>query len=67
MVKIDGEQTIELNGFVMDNGEVLMSDSDSVGEWKKTKVHITPSLLKFWIKENERTIENLLDVTILNH
>lgn len=67
MIRIDGEQTIELDGFVMDNGEILISDSDSIGDWKKTKIHVTPSMIKFLVEQNEFAIEKLLDITILKH
>ena len=67
MVKIDGEQTIEFDGFVMDNGEVLISDSDSIGDWGKTKVHITPSMFKFWLEQNERMVSNLCNVSVYSN
>jgi len=64
MMKIDGEETLELKGFVMDNGEVLISDSDFIGDWKPTVVHITPSMIKFLIEQNERALEKLIGITI---
>ena len=67
MLRIDGETTIELDGFVMDNGEILISDSDRIGDWKKTKIHVTPSMIKFLVEQNESAIEKLLDITILSH
>lgn len=48
---IDGEELIELNGFMI-NGEVLLSDSYSIGEYEKVKVKVTPSLINFWLEEN---------------
>lgn len=65
MLRIDGEQTIELDGFVMDDGEVLISDSDRIGDWKKTKIHVTPSMLRFLVEQNEQAIEKLLGITFM--
>lgn len=67
MFRIDGETTIELDGFVMDNGEILVSDADKMGDWEKTKIHITPSMARFLIEQNESSIEKMLDVTIWTH
>lgn len=63
---IDGEKTLELDGFVMDNGEVLISDSKSIGDWKKIKIHIEPSLLRFLITENKSEIEEICGITIID-
>lgn len=62
---IDGEKTIELDGFIMDNGEILISDSVSMGDWKKTKIHIEPNMLKFLLEENKYTVEKICDITII--
>lgn len=62
---INNEKTLELDGFIMDNGESIISDSHSIGEWKKTKIHIEPSVLKFLIEENQQLIEQICDVTII--
>lgn len=67
MIRIDGETTIELDGFVMDNGEVLISDSDSIGDWKKTKIHITPSILRFLVEQNETDFEKICGITIISN
>ena len=53
---IDGEELIELNGFMI-NGEVLLSDSYSMGEFEKVKVKVTPSLIKFWLEENKHDLD----------
>lgn len=65
MLRIDGETTIELDGFVMDNGEVLISDSDSIGNWNRTKIHITPSMLRFLVEQSEKTFEEICGITII--
>ena len=61
---INEEKTIELDGFIMDNGEVLISDSFAMGNWKKVKIHIEPSMLKFLIEEHEQKIEQICDISI---
>lgn len=62
---IDGEKTIELNGFKMDNGEILISDSMSIGDCEKVILHIEPSMIKFLIEDNESYIEKLCDISII--
>lgn len=64
-MEFNGEKTIELDGFVMDNGEVIISDSKRIGNWKKTKIHIEPSMLRFLIEQNESEIEEICGITII--
>jgi hypothetical protein len=64
LVSMGGEKLIELSGFLMD-GEVLLSDSDRMGDYQKIKVKLEPSLLAFWIEENEREIENITGKSII--
>jgi len=63
-MKIDNEKTIELKGFQINVGNIIISDSDKMGDWKPVTVHLTPSMLKFLLEQNERTIEDLCDIEI---
>ena len=64
-MKIFDEDTFELDGFVMDNGEVIISDSKSIGDWKKTKIHIEPSMLKMLLEDNTHSIYEKCDLSII--
>ena len=48
---INGEKVKVLNGFVMNEGEILATDACQLGDLKKVRVIIEPSLLKYWIEE----------------
>lgn len=48
---IDGEELKVLKGFKLNDGEVLISDSDKMGDLEEVRVVIEPSLLKYWIEE----------------
>lgn len=48
---IDGEELKVANGFVLNDGEILLSDADQLGDLKKVRVVIEPSLLRYWIEE----------------
>lgn len=48
---IDGEELKVLKGFKLSDGEVLISDSDKMGDLEEVRVVIEPSLLKYWIEE----------------
>ena len=61
---IDGEKLKVVNGFVLNEGEVLVSDADTIGDLKKVRVVIEPSLLKFWIEECGLLEELGIDGTI---
>ena len=59
MILIDGETLVELTGFLTPDGEVILSDCDSMSDWKKIKVKVEPSSIGFWIEEIEREIAEL--------
>lgn len=59
IIAIEGETLIELTGFLTPDGEVILSDCDSMSDWKKVKVKVSPSALGFWLEENELEIEEI--------
>lgn len=64
LMSIGGEELIELSGFLID-GEVLLSDSDKIGDYQKIKVKIEPSMIKFWVEENESELEKITGKSII--
>lgn len=64
LISVEGETLIELNGFLI-NGEVLLSDSDKIGDYQKIKVKVEPSLIKFWIEDNQNELEKLTGKSII--
>lgn len=60
------ETMIELQGFLTDDNEVILSDNDSLGDWKKVKVKLEPDMLKYWIKDNESEIEKICNISIFD-
>ena len=50
IINMGNETMIELQGFLTDDNEVILSDNDSLGDWKKVKVKLEPDMLKYWIK-----------------
>ena len=65
MFEIEGEKTIELDGFMLDENNALISDSCQIGDLRKVKIHLEPSMLKFLIEENEQKIEDICDIVIM--
>lgn len=61
-ISINGEKLIELQGFLISEGEVILSDSDSMSNFKKVKIKFEPSALRFWMKENKKGIKDICDV-----
>lgn len=61
---IDGEKLKVLNGFIINDGEVLVSDASRLGDFEKVRVVIEPSLLKYWIEECDLLGELGIDGTI---
>lgn len=64
LISVEGETLIELNGFLI-NGEVLLSDSDKIGDYQKIKVKVEPILIKFWIEDNQNELEKLTGKSII--
>ena len=60
------ETMIELQGFLTDDNEVILSDNHSLGDWKKVKVKLEPDMLKYWIKDNESEIEKICNISIFD-
>lgn len=61
---IDGEKLKVLNGFILNEGEVLATDSPKFGDCEKVRVVIEPSLLRYWITECNLLEELGLNVTV---
>lgn len=61
MISIDGIKLIELEGFLTDDGEVILSDSDTMGDWKKIKVKVEKDAIGFWLQENGRELQNICE------
>ncbi len=57
MMSMDGAKLIELEGFLTDDGEVILSDSDTMSSWKKIKVKVEKDSIGFWLEENERELQ----------
>lgn len=49
--KINGEKLKVLKGFKTNECEILISDSDSIGELEEVRVVIEPSLIRYWLEE----------------
>lgn len=64
LISFGGEELVELRGFLID-GEVLLSDSDKIGDHQKIKVKVEPSMIKFWVEENERELEKITGKSII--
>lgn len=56
---VDGSKVIELEGFKIGD-EILLSDSDSIGNYKKVKVLLPQDYLEFLI--TDRGILEDLDI-----
>lgn len=61
---LDGEKLKVLKGFKLSNNEVLISDCDKFGDCEEIRVVIEPSLIKFWIEEEDLLKELDIDATI---
>lgn len=68
----DGETPIELQGFNI-NGEIVISDSDSIKEvdehgneieYEKVRILLTPSMLDFLISDRGLLEKSSLDITV---
>lgn len=57
---------IELQGFLTDDNEIILSDNDSLCDWKKVRVKLEPDMLKYWIKDNESEIEKICNISIFD-
>lgn len=66
IINMGNETMIELQGFLTDDNEVILSDNDSLGDWKKVKVKLEPDMLKYWIKDNESEIEKICNISIFD-
>ena len=66
IINMGNETMIELQGFLTDDNEVILSDNDSLGDWKKVKVKLEPDMLKYWIKYNESEIEKICNISIFD-
>jgi hypothetical protein len=64
LMYMGSEQLIELSGFLID-GEVLLSDSNMIGDFKKVKVKVEPSMIKFWLEDNVQAIERLTGWSVI--
>lgn len=51
IVSVENSEVIRLHGFEID-GEILLSDSVSMGKYKKVDVVLPEDYLKFLIEEN---------------
>ena len=61
---IDGEKVKVLKGFKINDKEVLISDSDRIGDCEEIRVIIEPSLMKFWIEACDLLKELGIDATV---
>ena len=66
IINMGNETMIELQGFLTDDNEVILSDNDSLGDWKKVKVKLEPDMLKYWIKDNESENEKICNISIFD-
>lgn len=66
IINMGNETMIELQGFLTDDNEIILSDNDSLGDWKKVKVKLEPDMLKYWIKDNESEIEKICNISIFD-
>jgi len=57
IIKIDGSEVIRLKGFNID-GEILLSDSDKIGNYEKVDVLLPKDYLEFLITD-EGLLEDL--------
>lgn len=67
IINLGNQTLIEVEGFLTENGEVVLSDSDKIGNWKKIKVKFEPEMLRFWISENSNDIEEMCDISIMKN
>lgn len=65
IVWMGGSKLIEVQGFLTESNEVILSDCDSIGDWKKIKVKFEPETLKYWINENVGEIEDICTISII--
>lgn len=63
IVKVDGNEVIKLKGFNVD-GEILLSDSDKMGDYEKVDVILPVDYLEFLIKDRGLLDEVNLDITV---
>lgn len=61
---IDGEELKVLNGFIMNEGEIFVTDADKLGELKKVRVVIEPSFIKYLVEECDLLEECGINATI---
>lgn len=61
MISMDGVKLIELEGFLTDDGEVILSDSNTMNDWKKIKVKVEKDAIGFWLEENSRELQELCE------
>lgn len=61
---IDGEELKVLHGFIMNEGEVLITDADKLGDFEKVRVVIEPSYIKYLVEECDLLEECGIDATI---
>lgn len=63
ITKIDGVDVIHLQGF--DTGkEIIISDSDSINDYKKVDIVLAKDMLEFLITDR-RILDNLnIDITV---
>lgn len=64
MINFDGEQLLELKGFITNTGEILLSDSLQISDWKPVTIKVSPNMIKFWMEENRLTLEKITGFTI---
>ena len=63
IIKIDGSDVIKLSGFNI-NGEILLSDSDKIGDYEKVDVLLPKDYLEFLITDRG-LLDNLnVEVTV---
>ena len=61
IVDMDGNKIIELSGFLTDEGEVILSDSDSIGDWKPIKIKVEEYAIGFWLEQNEIALREICE------
>lgn len=63
IVKFGGSEVIKLQGFDI-NGEIVLDDSDRIGDYKKVTVLLPKDYLEFLIKENQILDDLNIDITV---
>lgn len=63
ITKVDGSEVIKLKGFNV-NGEILLSDSDRMGNYEKVDVIVPVDYLEFLITDRSLLDKVNLDITV---